>query len=163
MSETATVSMGANEVQGLEYVVLGVATCFQREEDGRLNEILVAEPVSAADLDCLAREVRSTSYLLLYATTYAELVQNDQPTLPRDIIPEEVYLGDQFVQRVQAATRTYRAKPEFRHIPLHQTCTPTTGVFKLNHNPEPRRILNTVHEVSDADNVKQHPHTHKSL
>jgi hypothetical protein len=163
MSETAQLKVGATEVQGLEYVVLGVATCFQRDEDGRLSEVLVAEPVPAAELDCLAKEVRSTSYSLLYATTYAEIVQEDWPILPQDILPQGVRVGENFVRRVQAATRTYRAKPEFRHIPLHEICTPDQGVFTLKHNPEPRRIINTATEVSDADNIKQHPHTHKDL
>ncbi|MEN9222107.1 MAG: hypothetical protein Q6M04_06685, partial [Thermostichus sp. BF3_bins_97] len=70
MSDTAQISLGSSTVQGLEYVVLGVATCFQRDEEGRLMEVRVAEPIPAADLDCLAQERRSTSYSLLYATTY---------------------------------------------------------------------------------------------
>ncbi len=156
-------SIGSNEVQGLEYVVIGVAVCFQKGEEGRLQEVWVAEPVSATDLDCLYHEVRSTSYQLLYATTYAEVVQSDRPVLPGDVFPEGVIPGENFVRRVQAATRTYRAKPQFRHIPLHECCTPTTGVFKLNHSPEPRRIINVAAEVKDADNVKQHAHTHNVL
>lgn len=76
MSDTAQTHLGSSPVQGLEYVVLGVATCFQQDQEGRLVEVLVAEPVPAADLDCLAQERRSTSYVLLYATTYAEIVNN---------------------------------------------------------------------------------------
>ncbi|MDX2270516.1 MAG: hypothetical protein NW237_01010 [Cyanobacteriota bacterium] len=158
-----TSSIGANEVQGLEYVVLGVATCFQRDEEGRLNPVLIAEPVPAAELDCLAQGIRSTSYQLLYATTYAEIVQDNQPILPQDVIPAEALPGENFVQRVQAATRTYRAKPQFRHIPLHESCTTETGIFRLKHQAEPRRVINAVYEVSDGDNVKQHPHTHQQL
>lgn len=163
MPDTMTLPVGANEVQGLEYVVLGIATCFQRDDEGRLTEVLVAEPVPAAELDCLAQGVRSTSYQVLYATTYAEIVQNEQPQLPPDVIPTGAIVGENFVRRVQAATRTYRAKPEFRHIPLHEVCTPTQGAFRLKHDPEPRRIVNAVQEVSDADNVKQHAHTHQTL
>ncbi|MEN9232087.1 MAG: hypothetical protein Q6L68_14380 [Thermostichus sp. DG02_5_bins_236] len=163
MSDTAQLSLGSNAVQGLEYVVLGVATCFQRDEEGRLMEVQVAEPIPAADLDCLVQERRSTSYHLLYATTYAEIVKDGIPVLPADIIPTGVFAGEDFVERAQAATRTYRSKPQFRHIPLHQICTPEQGVFKLNHSVEPRRIINAVMEVSDADNVKQHPHTHQHL
>ncbi|MFS8854401.1 hypothetical protein NW851_04680 [Synechococcus sp. H55.7] len=159
MSNTAQ----THPVQGLEYVVLGVATCFQRDEDGHLREVLVAEPLPAAALDCLAQEGRSTSYCLLYATTYAEIVNNGTPTLPADVFPAGVVLGEDFVERLQAAARTYRSKPQFRHIPLHQVCTPERGAFKLNHSLEPRRILNTAMEVKDADNIKQHPHTHQQL
>ncbi|MGY4630786.1 hypothetical protein [Thermostichus sp. OS-CIW-29] len=163
MSDTAQTHLGSSPVQGLEYVVLGVATCFQQDQEGRLVEVLVAEPVPAADLDCLAQERRSTSYVLLYATTYAEIVNNGIPTLPAEVFPPGVLLGEDFVERVQAAARTYRSKPQFRHIPLHQTCTPEQGVFRLNHSVEPRRILNAVVEVKDADNIKQHPHTHRQL
>ena len=166
MSESTsptTSNIQSNDVQGLEYIVLGVATCYQRDDEGRLTEVQVAEPIPAADLDCLAREVRSTSYSLLYATTYAEITQDDQPHLPSDIFPEEVIPGENFIRRVQAATRTYRSKPEFRHLPLHDTCTPEAGVFKLNYDPEPRRVINATAEVSESDNVKQHAHTHNVL
>ncbi len=163
MAETTQLKIGANEVQGLEYVVIGVATCYQRNDEGRLDEVLVAEPVPAADLDCLAKEVRASSYQLLYATTYAEVVQEGQPTLPRDVITGDVHVGVNFIQRVQAAARTYRSKPEFCHVPLHEVITPDTGVFQLNYNPEPKRIINAIAEVSDSDNVKQHAHTHKDL
>ncbi|MGQ9838692.1 MAG: hypothetical protein ACUVRV_12220 [Cyanobacteriota bacterium] len=163
MSDAAQLSLAANAVQGLEYVVLGVATCFRRDEEGRLMEVQVAEPIPAADLNCLFQGRRSTSYHLLYATTYAEIVQNGIPVLPADIFPTGVLAGEDFVERAQAATRTYRSKPEFRHIPLHQTCTPEQGVFKLNYSIEPRRIINAVVEVKNADNIKQHPHTHQHL
>jgi hypothetical protein len=159
----ANPDLQANDVQGLEYIVLGVATCYQRDDEGRLTEVNVAEPIPAADLDCLAREVRTTSYSLLYAATYAEVVHDHQPHLPADIFPADVIPGENFIRRAQAATRTYRTKPDFRHLPLHSTCTPEQGVFRLNYNPEPRRIINAPADVSDADNVKQHGHTHKVL
>ncbi|MEN9223499.1 MAG: hypothetical protein Q6M04_13780, partial [Thermostichus sp. BF3_bins_97] len=97
------------------------------------------------------------------ATTYGEIVKDGIPTLPTDIFPPGVFAGEDFIERAEAATRTYRSKPEFRHIPLHQICSPERGVFKLNHSVEPRRIINAVIEVNDADNVKQHPHTHQRL
>jgi hypothetical protein len=81
--------------------------------------------------------------------------------LPADVFPPGVALGEDFVERLQAAARTYRSKPQFRHIPLHQVCTPERGVFKLHFSAEPRRILNAAMEVRDADNIKQHPHTHQ--
>lgn len=134
-----TVDLAANEVEGLEYVVLGVATCFRRGEDGRLQEVQVAEPVPAAELDCLFQGVRSTSYSLLYATTYAEIVRDGEPALPADIVPAGAVPAANFARRTQAAARTFRAKPEFKHVPLHQTCTTDSGTFTLNHNPEPDR------------------------
>ncbi|MEO0802457.1 MAG: hypothetical protein AAFY57_09305 [Cyanobacteria bacterium J06642_2] len=157
------VDLAANEVEGLEYVVLGVATCFRRGEDGRLQEIRVAEPIPAAELDCLFQGVRSTSYDLVYATTYAEIVRDGEPTLPADIVPAGVFPCSNFTRRVQAAVRTFRAKPEFKHVPLHQTCTTDSGSFTLNYNPEPKRVLDVIYEPSEDDNVKQHAHTHAVL
>lgn len=163
MSETSQTPVSAQDVGALEYVVLGVATCFQRDEEGRLQEVLVAEPVPAAELDCLAQGVRSTSYSLLYATAYGEIIHDGQPTLPTDVIPAGVVAAENFVSRAQAATRTYRAKPEFKHIPLHESCTTDSGVFTLRYTPDPKRIINGIQEVSDADNVKQHAYTHQAL
>ncbi|MEN9201933.1 MAG: hypothetical protein Q6K80_02080 [Thermostichus sp. DG_1_6_bins_120] len=163
MLDPAQPSPGSNTAEELQYVVLGVATCFQRDEEGRLKELQVLEPIPAAALDCLARQQRSTSYHLLYATTYGEIVKDGIPLLPVNIIPAGVFFGEDFVERAQAAARTYRSKPQFRYIPLHQTCTPAEGVFKLNYKVEPRRIINAVVEVKDADNIKQHPHTHQRL
>lgn len=154
--------LSANEVQGLEYVVIGIATCFQKDDEGRLQEVLVAEPIPATDLDCLAQGIRTTSYQMIYAATYAEVVQQDHPALPADIFLNSIP-GSDFVARTQAATRTYRAKPEFRHLPLHEVCTTEKGVFRLKYSAEPRRIINTLEKVSDTDNIKQHSHTHQVL
>lgn len=163
MVETGQLNLSASAVQGWEYVVLGVATCFQRDEEGRLREIQVAEPIPAAHLDCLRQGHCRTSYHLLYATTYGEIVQDGMPVLPAGIVPPGVLVGEHFVERAQAAARTYRRKAESRPIPLHQICTPEEGVFRLNYSVEPRRILNGVVEVKDADNIKQHPYTHQHL
>jgi hypothetical protein len=53
------------------------------------------------------------------------------------------------------------ASPNFVTSLCHQVCTPERGVFKLHFSAEPRRILNAAMEVRDADNIKQHPHTHQ--
>ncbi|WP_017326396.1 hypothetical protein [Synechococcus sp. PCC 7336] len=158
-----TASLSSNEVQGLEYLVLGVATCFKRNEEGRLEEILVAEPLPAAELDCLYSAARTSSYQLLYATTYAELVQDGTPVLPADIVPAGTIPANAFVERAQAAVRSYRSKSDFKHLPIGETATPDSQPFALNYNPEPKRILDVVYEPSDADNVKQHSHTHARL
>lgn len=127
MSDTAQTHLGSSPVQGLEYVVLGVATCFQQDQEGRLVEVLVAEPVPAADLDCLAQERRSTSYVLLYATTYAEIVNNGIPTLPAEVFPPGVLLGEDFVERVQAAAPPIAASPSFAISPCTKPALQNRG------------------------------------
>ena len=82
-----TANPSSNTVQGLEYVVLGIATCFQRNDEGRLQEVIVAEPVPAAELDCLFSTSRSSSYTTLYATTYAEIVHEGTPPPPQRYSP----------------------------------------------------------------------------
>ena len=158
-----TASIATNDVQGLEYVVLGIATCFQRNDEGRLQEVAIAEPVPAAELDCLYNAARPSSYTKLYATTFAEIVREDAPQLPTDVVPTGVFPGQDFVERARAATRSYRAKPNFKHIPLGNTITTSSEPFALNYSPEPKRILNVSYEPSEADNVKQHTHTHTKL
>jgi hypothetical protein len=66
--------------------------------------------------------------------------------------------SDRFAERVAAATRTYKSRPQAQaHIPL--------GVVKqdFNYSLERKRVLNTSRTVSTEDNVKQHSHTHKVL
>ena len=158
-----TANISANDIQGLEYLVLGVASCFTRNEEGRLEEILVAEPVPAAELDCLHRASRTTSYQLLYATTYAELIQGDTPLLPQDIVPAGTLACKDFVERAQAATRSYRAKPDFKHLAVGTIATTTSSDFPLKFSKEPKRVLDVDYEPSDEDNVKQHAYTHVKL
>ena len=155
--------MSANDVQGLEYVVLGVATCFQRNEEGRLEEVMVAEPIPAAELDCLRSTARSTSYQLLYATTFAEIVQGGTPLLPEDVVPERTFPCKDFVERAQAAARSYRSKPKFRHLAIGEVSTNSSKEFPLNYSCEPKRILDVIYTPSDEDNVKQHAYTHLKL
>ncbi|MGK7905729.1 MAG: hypothetical protein AB4040_00665 [Synechococcus sp.] len=158
-----TVSISANDVQGLEYVVLGVATCFQRNEEGRLEEVMVAEPIPAAELDCLHSTNRSTSYQLLYATTFAEIVQGGAPSLPQDVIPDRTLPCKDFVERAKAATRSYRAKPDFKHLAIGAVTTTSSPDFPLNYSSEPKRVLDVIYNPSDDDNVKQHAYTHLKL
>ncbi|GAB4212973.1 MAG: hypothetical protein OHK0012_08270 [Synechococcales cyanobacterium] len=159
----STSEIAATEIQGLEYVVLGLATCYQRDAEGRLVEVQVIEPIPASELDSLATQGRTTSYSLLYATTYAAVVDGEKITLPSEPFPDSAQVGNYFLQRIQAAIRSYRTKTSYKHVPLYQTCTPTAGPFVLNYHPEPKRILGDKTSVKESDNVKQHAHTHKEL
>jgi hypothetical protein len=156
------VSLAATEVQAEEYVVLGVATCYQRDGEGRLQPVEVIEPIPAAELDALVNQGRTTSYRFLYALTYGEVVAGEQVRVP-EVLPQGATLAAQFLLRLQAATRSYRTKPHYQHLPLHTVCSPEGGPFPLHYHPEPKRLLGENSKVTDADNVKQHAHTHKQL
>ncbi|MGI0483137.1 hypothetical protein ACN4EE_20430 [Geminocystis sp. CENA526] len=138
-----------------DYCVFGLATCFLREE-GEIKEVKVIEPIPSAALEALIKEI-PTSYQLAIATTVGQIISEDAIQKPSDF-PADSQFCDDFLDRTLAATRTYKNKPSAQeYIKL--------GASKsdFNYSLERKRILNSVHKVSDDDNVKQHSHTHKIL
>jgi hypothetical protein len=150
------------DVKGLDYLVVGIATCLLRNEDGKADPVLVAEPIPATALESVQRGIKTT-FKLVYGGTFTEFIQNDQVSLPQDIFPAAVVPCDDFIFRAQAAARTYKAKPHLKLIPQGEICTPESGAFVLMHSPDIKRVINPVRNVRDSDNVKQHTNTHKAL
>lgn len=140
-----------------DYCVLGLATCFVRDE-GEIEQLKVLEPIPSAALEALLKGV-PTSYQIACATTLGEIFQDDTVNIPSELqIDSEINICDRFAERVAAATRTYKSRPEAQeHIPF--------GAVKqdFNYSLERKRVLNTSRAVSTEDNVKQHSHTHKVL
>jgi hypothetical protein len=134
------------DIKGLDYLVVGIATCLLRNEDGKADPILVAEPIPATALESVQRGIKTT-FKLVYGGTFTE-----------EVIP-----CDDFIGRAQAAARTYKAKPHLKLIPAGETCTPEEGAFVLAYSPDIKRVINPVRNVRDSDNVKQHTNTHKAL
>lgn len=138
-----------------DYCVFGLATCFMREE-GEIKEIKVIEPIPSAALEALFKEI-PTSYQLATATTIGQVIRGDTLQKPSEF-PAESQFCDDFIDRTLAATRTYKSKPSSQeYIKLG------TSKNDFNYSLERKRILNSVHQVSDDDNVKQHSYTHKVL
>lgn len=138
-----------------DYCVLGLATCFLREE-GEFRQVQILEPIPSAALEAILKGV-PTSYQWAWAQRLGELLSGDSPPLPAES-PDSAQLCDRFAERVVAAARTYKARPEASaHIPLG------TVRRDLNYSLERKRILNADHAVRTEDNVKQHPHTHQVL
>ncbi len=151
------------DIKGMDYVVIGVALCYQKNADGKTDPVSIIEPVPATGLEALSRGIRTT-FQKIYATTYADIIRDGEPAIPTDILGEAVYACRDFLERTQASTRTYKAKPELRLVPIGTTCTTEAGgTFVLNFDPAFRRILGAERVVSDSDNVKQHSHTHQVL
>lgn len=140
-----------------DYCVLGLATCFVRDE-GEIEQLTVLEPIPSAALEALIKGI-PTSYQLACAKTLGEIFADDQVKIPNDLSSEsKIDLCDRFDERVAAAARTYKSRPEAKeHIPL--------GTIKrdFNYSLARKRILNNISIVSTEDNVKQHSHTHKVL
>ncbi len=151
-----TIFNQAPDLSPEDYCVLGLATCFIRE-DGEVHQLKIAEPIPSAALEAIIKEI-PTSYELACAISLSELFNGgDTVQLPAEF-PPEAKLCDRFQERVAAATRTYKVRPEAKeHIPLG------TSKQDFNYSVERKRVLNNVNVVRAEDNIKQHSHTHQVL
>jgi len=138
-----------------DYVVIGYATCFIKQ-DGEVHEVKIAEPIPSASLEALVTGI-PTSYEWAIATTLGAVLPNGTPTLPANF-PAETQLCEEFGDRVLAATRTYKARPAAQVYIERGICK-----TDFNYSTERKRILNAKRSVRKEDNVKQHEYTHKVL
>jgi hypothetical protein len=138
-----------------DYVVMGLATCFLKD-GSEVHEVQIVEPIPSAALEAIAKGI-PTSYQRAIATTVGQVLPDDAPQLPPDF-PAGAQFCDEFGDRVAAAARTYKARPE------SQTVIPAgTTKTDFNYSTERKRVLNSQRIVRAEDNVKQHEHTHKVL
>lgn len=147
----------ASDLSSEDYCVLGLATCFVRE-DGEIEELKILEPIPSAALEALLKGI-PTSYQLACSTTLGAIFQSDEVKIPQEFTGNgDITLCDRFAERVAAATRTYKSRPEAQeHIPLG------SSKKDFNYSLDRKRVLNNSNVVSTEDNVKQHSHTHKVL
>lgn len=145
----------ASDLAADDYVVIGLATCFIKDEDG-VHSVQVAEPIPSAALEAIVKGI-PTSYQTAYATTIGAVLPNDQPQLPAEF-PSQTQFCDEFAFRTIAAARTYKTRPDAQaHIPVGTTRQ------DWNFSIDRKRVLNSERIVKAEDNVKQHSHTHKVL
>jgi len=152
-SRSTRMATGGLVSEGMEsgdVLALGVATCYKRVEN-KLQEVLILEPLPASAVDCIARLQVPTSYRRLLGITLGE-VPDSISELPSGLISdgEQVVFAEDFGERAQAASRTFRRSPE-----IAQSIAPGTLVEDLNYSVEFKRILNANWEPSFDDNVKQ--------
>ena len=154
---TNTIFARASDLSSEDYCVLGLATCFVRDE-GEIEKLTILEPIPSAALEALIKGI-PTSYQVACATTLGKIFAEDTVKIPDNLSSEsEIKLCDRFAERVAAATRTYKSRPEAKkHIPLGTTKQ------DFNYSLERKRVLNNSTVVSTEDNVKPHSHTHKVL
>ncbi len=135
------------------YLVIGLATCFVKEE-GEVKALQILEPIPSAALEALVKGI-PTSYKRAWGTSLACLAT---PEGARAAFGPEGQLCDDFTERALAAARTYQAKPEAAElIPLGTTRA------DFNYSVERKRVLNSTPVVRPEDNVKQHAYTHQVL
>lgn len=152
---TAPLIPNAPDVSATDYVVLGLASCFIKEE-GEVHAVQVIEPIPSAALEAVVKGI-PTSYRLAIATTLGTIFAGDQPQIP-SAFPGEAQFCDEFTDRLAAAARTYKVRPAAQSlIPAGTTRS------DFNHSTERKRVLNSQRIVRTEDNVKQHEYTHKVL
>ena len=122
MTDTALFAQ-ASDLSAEDYCVLGLATCFVRDE-GEIEQLTVLEPIPSAALEALLKGI-PTSYTAACSKTLGEIFQNDTVQIPSNLAADgEVSICDRFAERVAAATRTYKSRPEAKkHIPLGEVKT----------------------------------------
>jgi hypothetical protein len=152
---TAIPLFDAPDLSTEDYVVLGLAACFIRDDDG-VYEVEVVEPIPSAALEAIVKGI-PTSYKLAIATTVGAILGSETPQLPAEF-PENAQLCDDFAYRAIAAARTYKVRTVAQAL-----IPPGTARSDFNHSVERKRVLNSVRIVRNEDNVKQHEYTHKVL
>jgi hypothetical protein len=152
---TAPAYPTAPDVSLQDYVVLGLATCFIKEE-GEVQPVKVIEPIPSAALEAILKGI-PTSYEIACATTVGEVLIEGNIKVP-EAFDDDAILGEDFAQRVFSAARTFKKRPSAQeHIPLGTTFN------QFNYSLERKRVLNSERVVSKEDNVKQHAYTHQVL
>jgi hypothetical protein len=152
---TATSLNDAPDVSTDSYLVVGLATCFLKE-DGEVHEVKVIEPIPSAALEAILKGI-PTSYAIACGSTLGELIAAQTPQKPSEFPPEAQFC-DEFLARAIAAARTYQSRKEAQsHIPLG------TSRNDFNYSTERKRVLNQTRVVRKEDDVKQHEYTHKVL
>ncbi|XDE63376.1 hypothetical protein AB3M80_04605 [Arthrospira platensis BEA 1257B] len=152
---SATTLSDAPDLTGDDYIVIGLAHCFIKE-DGEVQPVTIAEPIPSAALEAIIKGI-PTSYQIASAVTLGTLLTDESVTLPEAFNPE-TQLCDDFRERTIAAARTYKRREVAKsHISVGTTFE------KLNFSTERKRLLNSERIVSAEDNVKQHAYTHQVL
>ncbi|MGB3533576.1 MAG: hypothetical protein WBA13_08660 [Microcoleaceae cyanobacterium] len=152
---TAPAYPTATDVSKEDYIVLGLATCFVKE-DGEVEQVKVIEPIPSAALEALMKGI-PTSYEFAFATTVGAVLVEGKVQVPSEF-PADTMLGEDFAHRTFSAARTFKQRPTAQtHIPLGTTYN------QFNYSLERKRVLNSERVVSAEDNVKQHAYTHQVL
>lgn len=147
--------LNASDLSADDYLVLGLATCFVKE-DTEVHELQVIEPIPSAALEAIVKGI-PTSYKLACASTLGNVIDGDKLLVP-DGFPDAAQFSNEFVQRAVAAARTYKRREIAKSlIPLG------TKRDDFNFSTERKRVLNMKRVVTKDDNVKQHAYTHQVL
>nr|PNR29391.1 hypothetical protein PHYPA_028084 [Physcomitrium patens] len=133
-----------------DYIVLGLAHCFRKDENGKLKDVFVVEPVTAGTLECMENG-GVTCYKCVTATNLGVALQEKVELLPAEM--QGGVFGDEFDFRAKCASRTWKRDHPQNNL-LH--IVPRDGVKSdYNFSIEDKRVLNAEVVVNDSDNIKQ--------
>jgi hypothetical protein len=152
---TQTSYSSAPDLSADDYIVLGLATCFIKE-DGEVHQVEVIEPIPSAALEALVKGI-PTSYKFAYGTSLGTILSGNSYQIPSEF-PETAQLSDEFEQRVFSAARTYKRRESSKSLIPQGTC-----YRDFQYSIDRKRVLNAARVITKDDNVKQHPNTHKIL
>ncbi|MGE5656849.1 MAG: hypothetical protein ACM37W_09545 [Actinomycetota bacterium] len=152
---TAIAGPNAPDLCADDYLVVGLATCFIKE-DGEVHQVKIVEPIPSAALEAIVKGI-PTSYEMACGTTLGAVLKDETPQMLPEF-PKEAQFADDFNFRAVAATRTYKSRPAAQsHVPLG------TVRRDFNYSVDRKRVLNSQRIIRTEDNVKQHEYTHKVL
>jgi hypothetical protein len=152
---TANIYPNTPDIVAEDYVVLGLANCFIKD-DGEIHQVQVVEPIPSAALEAIIKGI-PTSYELAHATPIGAVLVGETPVLPPSFPPNAQFCDD-FAYRATSAARTYKTRTIAQeHIPLGTTKS------DFNFSTERKRVLNSERIIKNEDNVKQHAYTHQNL
>ena len=130
-----------------------MSTCFRKDEEGKLSEIDVIEPINATSLETMSIGA-ATSFKYVTGVTLGDVVDMDSA---RALLPEDYQAAEfceDFVHRSELCSRTWsRPYPQESLMDIVPI-----GNAKSDFNydvSKHKRVLNLVHEVTDEDNIKQ--------
>ena len=133
------------------YLALGVSNCYKKDEEGKLSEVDVIEPINATTLETMSIGA-ATSFKFVTGVSLGDIVEMDKSFLPETY--QQADFCEDFVTRSEICARTW-ARPYPQEslmdiVPLGSSKT-DWNFDSTSH----KRILNEVHEVTDEDNIKQ--------
>ncbi|CAB1105754.1 unnamed protein product [Ectocarpus sp. CCAP 1310/34] len=141
-----------------DYVAFGLACCFVMNDNLKLDEYYVYEPLTAATLETIASsQSLETSYKRVTAFRAKDIFEGP-PSRPTGIQVDKLkildgdvtaHICENPVERTLAAARTYKRRVEA------QMCGYGDLLEGFNFSTERKRILNHKFEPSFDDNVKQ--------
>jgi len=132
-----------------QYLAVGLAHCFEKNDEGKLQDRLIIEPLSANSLEAMSVGAK-TSYIHVFGILLEDALKRGEK------LPEEFDSGtfcENYEGRCDSAARTWMRPHAVDNlmdiVPL--------GMVKssFNYDTSDMRVLNMDVEVNDSDNIKQ--------